>query len=271
MTPSQWQAALGPKVTATLNLETLLPTLDFYILLSSGTGVIGSASQGNYSAGGAFQDALSRRRAASGLPCVAIDLGMVSGVGFVAESDSSVSNRLVNHGHRPISETEMLQLIDYAVRFPLRSPRTAQVVSGLAGSAIQRQGAGWTRERRFAALRDDEDARGAAVVTKRSGGAGLKERLAAARSAEQAGEVVEQAVISKLADMFVIPEEEIDAGQPLAKYGVDSLVAVELRNWLVPMTQCEMSIFELLGAENLRELARGIVGRSKLVNFPEGY
>ncbi|KAK4149349.1 KR domain-containing protein [Chaetomidium leptoderma] len=108
MTPSQWQAALDPKVTATLNLEALFPSLDFYILLSSAIGVIGSASQSNYSAGGTFQDAISRRRAVSGLPCVAIDLGMVSGVGFVAESDAAVSNRLLEHGHRPLSEAEML-------------------------------------------------------------------------------------------------------------------------------------------------------------------
>ena len=149
----------------------------------------------------------------------------VSGVGFVAESDAAVSNRLLEHGHRPLSEAEMLQLIDYAVRHPLRSPRTSQIVAGLAGSAIRRQGAGWTRERRFASLRDDDGSRGAMAATKRSGAAGLKEHLAAARNADEAGECVERAVVGKLADMFVIPEEDIDANQPLGKYGVDSLVA----------------------------------------------
>ncbi|KAK3343540.1 putative polyketide synthase, partial [Lasiosphaeria hispida] len=261
MTPAQWQAALGPKVTATLNLEALFPSLDFYILLSSATGVIGSASQSNYAAGGAFQDAVARRRAAARLPCVVIDLGMVAGVGFVAESDAALANRLLESGHRPLSEAEVLQLVDYAVRHPLRTPRTSQVVAGLAGSAIRRQGAGWTRERRFAALRDDDSVRGAVAATKSVGSAGLKEHLAAARSADEAGGVVERAVVGKLANMFVIPEEDIDATQPLSKYGVDSLVAVELRNWLVPMTQCEMSIFDLLGAASLKELANEIVGR----------
>ena len=35
------------------------------------------------------------------------------------------------------------------------------------------------------------------------------------------------------------------------------------------MTQCEMSIFDLLGAASLKELAKGIVGKSKLVYFSE--
>jgi hypothetical protein len=48
------------------------------------------------------------------------------------------------------------------------------------------------------------------------------------------------------------------------------VVAVELRNWIVPMMQCEMSIFELLRASSLRELAKKIVKKSKLVSFGDG-
>jgi hypothetical protein len=53
-------------LTPTLNLEALFPSLDFYILLSSAIGVIGSASQSIYSAGEAFQDTVSRRYAMVG-------------------------------------------------------------------------------------------------------------------------------------------------------------------------------------------------------------
>jgi hypothetical protein len=38
-----------------------------------------------------------------------------------------------------------------------------------------------------------------------------------------------------------------------------------LRSWLVPMTQCEMSIFDLLGAASPKDLAKELIGRSKLV------
>jgi acyl transferase domain-containing protein/NADPH:quinone reductase-like Zn-dependent oxidoreductase len=290
MGAGQWRAALRPKVDATKNILALFPGgvgadndgLDFLILLSSAVGVLGSASQANYAAGGSFQDAVARRRAAAGLPCVTIDLGMVDGVGYVADSDASVAARLVNAGHKPLSEADMLKLIDYAVRRPVRgggdgSVSTAQVVVGLAGSVLKTSknksgdgGPRWARERRFAALRDDDDddARDSAAARKGGSGlGGLRERLAGARSADEAAGLVEGAIVGKLADMFVIPEQDIDATRPLAKHGVDSLVAVELRNWIVPMMQCEMSIFELLRASSLRELAKKIAKKSKLVSL----
>ncbi|KAH6854209.1 reducing type I polyketide synthase [Chaetomium sp. MPI-CAGE-AT-0009] len=281
MTAAQWRAALRPKVAATQNILALFPAadaLDFLILLSSAVGVLGSASQANYAAGGSFQDAVARRRAAAGLPCVAIDLGMVDGVGYVADSDASVAARLVAAGHRPLSEADMLRLIDYAVRQPVRgvSVRTAQVVVGIAGSVLNKNGSGsgpgWARETRFAALRDDgDDARDPAAARKGGSGlGGLRERLAGARGFDEAAGLVEGALVGKLADMFVIPEQDIDATRPLAKHGVDSLVAVELRNWIVPMMQCEMSIFDLLRASSLRELAKKIAKRSKLVSSIDG-
>ncbi|EAQ92786.1 hypothetical protein CHGG_01021 [Chaetomium globosum CBS 148.51] len=156
--------------------------------------------------------------------------------------------------------------------------RPAQARSDQAGSSRQHDGQqercpGWARERRFAALRDEDvdDARDSAAGRKGASGlGGLRERLAGARGVDEAAGLVEGAIIGKLADMFVIPEQDIDATRPLAKHGVDSLVSVELRNWIVPMMQCEMSIFELLRASSLRELAKKIVKKSKLVSFGDG-
>ncbi|KAF1829172.1 reducing type I polyketide synthase [Decorospora gaudefroyi] len=267
MTYTQWTDALAAKVTATKHLHDLFPRaedLDFFIILSSAFGVIGSASQANYTAGGTFQDAVARQRAAAGMPCVTIDLGMVDGVGYVAENKAGVADRLLSSGHRQLTEHDLLQLLDYCVRHPLRTPRTAQIITGLASSAVRKQS--WGKELRFAALADDGASRGDASAVKTGSstrcGTGLKDRLRNASTVEEGSNMVEKAVIEKLADMFVIPEQDIDATKPLAQYGVDSLVAVELRNWLVPMTQCEMSIFDLLGASSLKGLATSIATRT---------
>lgn len=61
------------------------------------------ASQANYTAGGTFQDAIARRRAARGLPCITVDLGMVDGVGYVAENKACVAERLIASGHRQLA------------------------------------------------------------------------------------------------------------------------------------------------------------------------
>jgi NAD(P)-dependent dehydrogenase (short-subunit alcohol dehydrogenase family) len=65
----QWRTAVEPKVHGTWNIhEVFGNSLDFFVLLSSSGGVIGSFSQGNYCAGNTFQDAFARYRAGVGLP-----------------------------------------------------------------------------------------------------------------------------------------------------------------------------------------------------------
>jgi NAD(P)-dependent dehydrogenase (short-subunit alcohol dehydrogenase family) len=272
MTAAQWEAALAPKVAGTRNIDTLFSapdSLDFLVILSSVVGMTGNASQGNYGAGGAFQDAIARNRAARGLPCVTIDLGMVNSVGFVADADQELSKRLLATGQfRPLEESDLHQLIDYAVRVPIRSPKTAQIVTGLASKALVKQNSAWTRELRFAALGEDHDVGLQGGAARQMNGDGshkmsLKQQLAGATNVEDASKFVELAVVGKLAEMFGRPEDDIDASQPLSRYGVDSLVAVELRNWLVPNTQCDMSIFDLLGAKSLRDLANTVAARTQ--------
>lgn len=48
----------------------------------------------------------------------------------------------------------------------------------------------------------------------------------------EAVDVVEKAVTKKGANIFLIAEANIVATKSLGEYGVDSLLAVGLRNWL---------------------------------------
>jgi hypothetical protein len=72
--------------TGTWNLHELLPTdLDFFVVLSSIAGIIGSVSQANYAAGNTFQDALVHYRQKKGLAAQSLDLGLMTGIGYVEE------------------------------------------------------------------------------------------------------------------------------------------------------------------------------------------
>ena len=116
MTLDQYNAAIRPKVHGSWNLNTLLSSddLDFIVMLSSLSGVVGFASQCNYAAGGTFQDVLTRYRAAKGLHGASIDIGIVQSVGCVAENQGT-AERLRSSGYKVLTEEDVLGAIESAV------------------------------------------------------------------------------------------------------------------------------------------------------------
>lgn len=269
MTHKQWQRAVLPKVAGTLNLEQAMPDLDFYILLSSIAGVVGNVSQANYAAGGAFQDAFARARTNKGLPAVSIDLGPVASAGYVAEGDESLRDRIQRtFGSSFISLEDVLALIETAIRDPIKSsPELSQIVTTLADFDSIAEEASVKKDRRFKTLRLGSrptiDAKAAA--SRRGGSQGIIDTLAGASTKAEAAEIGGIALMEKVAALFDIPITEVEPALPLSSYGVDSLSAVELRNWLNTALKAKVTIFEILQGSSIREFAELVVSRSSLV------
>ncbi|KAL4916483.1 hypothetical protein BDW62DRAFT_186074 [Aspergillus aurantiobrunneus] len=265
MSFQQWSSSIAAKVNATRNLHQFFGArLDFFVMLSSVVGVVGNASQANYAAGGSYQDALARHRACKGLPAVSIDLGMVQSVGWVAEN-KAVGDRLIREGYRPLDEEKVLRLVEDAIRHPVRTPAASQIITGIAdftADAAAAATSGWRHDARFAGLQTRAGGANNGDVSQKSRRSqSLQQVIADAGSAESIALLITQAVVEKLSEMFAMAASEINPGMPLSKYGVDSLVAVELRNWLVAQTKCEMSIFDVMGSASLSALAEKIAGR----------
>lgn len=73
-----------------------------------------------------------------------------------------------------------------------------------------------------------------------------------------------EALSARLAAIFNVPVESVDLDIAVAAHGVDSLVAIELRNWFASAAKAKLSIFDILQSASLRELAELVVGRSPL-------
>ena len=258
MTIDDFNVAVRPKMQGSWNLHRQLNNVDFFIMLSSLMGVMGGASQANYAAGGAFQDALASYRRSRGLPAVTIDLGMVKTVGYVA-STREVSDRLTRIGFKPISEDEVLRILESVIL----SPSSAQVITGInrqAGSHWDE--ADWINEERFASLRYRQMSQKSGVGAKAGGSSGnLRGRLSSVSSLAEAEKVILEELTQKLQKMFGLMEDDISPLKPLAAFGVDSLISVEFRNWLASQLRSEFSIFDLMQSPSLTKLSATIASR----------
>ena len=61
--------------------------------------------------------------------------------------------------------------------------------------------------------------------------------------------------------MTMIDREEIGADSPLISFNLDSLVSVELRNWIRRETGVELVLSAITQAESLRALAMEILSQ----------
>lgn len=257
-----------PKVQGTWNLHKQFQDLDFFVTLSSLVGMSGNSSQANYAAGGSFQDALARFRSARGLPAVCLDLGMIASVGYVARTEG-VKERLARQGYQLVSEGEVLKLVEDAISSSRRPPKESQVIIGVSNEMdiVSRENSPFLADVRFASLKREAAANGSDKSAKK-GTLSLKDltnNIAKADSLDQAVSVICQTIVSKISAMCNLPEDKINPSASMSDYGVDSLVAVELRNWLSSVSQSDMSIFDIMQSKSILGLARVACAKSRLI------
>lgn len=260
MVLADYVKATRPKVQGTWNLHHLLSAidLDFFIILSSFAAVIGFASQCNYSAGGTYEDAIARYRSLRGLPCVSIDIGVVLNVGVVAEHDT-IEERLRKSGHTLLTEDDVMKAVESAIADP---PPCAQMMIGLnPGPGPHWEYSGMARDLRFAPLKYEQKS-GSSMG--KAGGNDLGSVIAGAESFSEAVDAVVQALSEKLKEIFMI--SEIVPTDSLADHGVDSLVAVELRNMLALKAGAAVSIFDIMSSSSIIDLATTVTSKSSFIS-----
>lgn len=254
-----------------MNLAEEFEDLDFFIMLSSLAGISGNSSQANYAAGCAFQDFFARWRASQDLPAVSLDLGFVGSASNVADKEG-VAKRLTRAGYRQLSERHVLSLVESAICNPKRSIDMSQVITDIAAFDETQKDISWRQEPRFAALRtltaSDSHGDCQIQVANRKDGPlsnySIQESLSRSDSWADGVDIVIAAITSKMSEMFMLPETNIDRSKPPSVYGVDSLLAVDVRNWLFAHLQAELSMFDVLQSESLAKLGDLTAEKSKL-------
>lgn len=275
MTHAQWSATIRSKVDTSWNLHTLLPqNMDFFILLSSLAGIYGPIAQTNYAAGGTFQDALARYRTSLGLrSSVSLDLGWMRTIGVVAESELYQRNRESARDMRPVEEEDLFILLDRFCDPNLQhlGPDQSQVLVGAVipahffargeqpmPSLKRRLFAGFDTAFRREARRSDDE-------LDQQSPAHLFQQATSRKS--RAGIVVE-AIKLRLARALGVEADDIDSHRGLSDFGVDSLMAVELRNWIRRSFGAVVSVFEIMNARSIEGVGELVIIRAEEENAP---
>ncbi|KAI9660404.1 MAG: Type I Iterative PKS [Bathelium mastoideum] len=252
MTFEDWTSSINCKVSGSWNLHELLPKgLDFFILTSSINGILGQATQANYASGNTYLDALARYRIAKGEKAISMDLGVLPTGGLVSQT-SNLLARLTNTGfYAPITESELLALFDYYCdpALELSDPAQAQVVVGITSPAeLQAQGRDLHQSMRqpFWSLTLPQAGQQPKVSQMEKEKVSVISELQKSDSLDEAATLIARVLTERLARMVAVPEEQIKMDQSMAANGLDSLSAVEARNWIVKMFGVQLSLFEIL-------------------------
>ncbi|KAI4602243.1 polyketide synthase [Pestalotiopsis sp. 9143b] len=272
MSVDAWNGCLAAKIAGSWNLHEQLPrNLDFFILFSSVSGLIGSQGQANYAAGNTYQDELAQFRLDRGEKAVSLNLGPLEDAGFVAEN-LGMAERLINmRSVMMLSQEEVFALLDYYCNPDLPvSSIGAQLVTGLDVPAdVLARGmepSDWVNQPLFANLHQVPAS--AAAGSARTGAQTEQDLFAQVRDTEsltEAGDLLANGLAGKMCKVLSIPLETFDIDQPLHTYGVDSLIALEIRNWFLKALKVDVAVFEILGGSSARSLGHTVVKKIRAV------
>ena len=82
----------------------------------------------------------------------------------------------------------------------------------------------------------------------------------------EAGRIILQALVQKLARAVSMPEADIDVDKPAYACGVDSLVAVEIRYWFMKEMKADVAVFNIVGGQSVANLSTLAAGRSEYLS-----
>ena len=250
---ARFAAVMAPKIEGAWHLQrhTRELDLDFCMLFSSTASCLGSPGQGNYAAANAFLDALAHATRRGGGRATTINWGPWEGAGMAATHKEAAA-RFAKLGVTPIRPADGFALLDRTL-----AADAAQVCAADIdwGKYAQHKTCGYLAE----LLRETP-----AAPKKPTGQATLRSALAAADSARKMA-VLQEAVSDAARKVMGYDDDgRIRADEPLADQGLDSLMAVELRNLIAEGLDMALPVSLLFDCPSVDDLCRFLAQELKL-------
>ena len=179
-------------------------------------------------------------------------------------SSERYQQAMIRNGFYGNTEDEFLQYCEAAICVPppfpspsVHDPHTqGHLLVGIEPAGLEEvdkkhplQDMVWSRDPRFATLIQSTHLISSAANT----GSGKQEE-------GEEGSIADR-IRTKVSRLLYVPLDEVDEGTAINQYGIDSMIAAELRNWLFAAFGRDVSLLNLLAnTMTVKKLAEEIVG-----------
>ncbi len=250
LNPHRFRQATAAKLDGTWNLhiQTLQQPLEHFVLFSSFASLVGNPGQSNYVAANAFLDAMAAYRRCLGLPALAINWGRLSEVGYVARHDE-VAHYLQRVGIRGFSPQQAMAALE---RFLHQNPVQLAMVRADWQRWAQTLSKGKLAQRLSSLI-------GTRSAHAHGEESGYLRAVLLRATPEEREEIIRTYMQEQVARVLGAAAASLDSDRPLNELGLDSLMAIELKNRLESDLALALPTRDLMQAPTVNRLATAVL------------
>ena len=218
-TPDKFAKVLSPKIGGALTLDVLTVDndVDFVVYFSSVASLLGSAGQSNYAAANAFMDGFAKHQRSKGVNAVSINWGPWESLGMTKNGISAGKDNL---GFNRITPDVGMKMLDVVLQNDFEQIGVFKVdwqklIGAIGEENVKTFIAG------FARLTESETEN---TIPQ------LVEELRSIKPEERKEKVIEYLKEQTIRVLGLDPSFPLDTSKHLSEMGLDSLMAIELKN-----------------------------------------
>ncbi|CAG7938877.1 unnamed protein product [Penicillium olsonii] len=260
---ADFNTVIQPKVHGTWNLHHALSDapLDFFVLISSVAGVVGTPGHSSYAAANTFLDSFARYRVRQGLPATALAFTAVVDAGYMAENAEKLQKLkyIDDYEGEILTTQDVLALLSASVSGVTATSCDSYCITG-AGFGASRKLPAYARDPRFSALvtRHAKDLEANPRSTSLNSENSLSHVLEQTDNKADAFSTLLHAVRNKVAELQLISVSDITDNQTIVELALDSLTAMEVYSWIGRIFHIKFRVQEYAKLDTLEKIVESV-------------